>query len=99
LAKENLLNEMGSILDRLSNQARFVLAVINGKLVVAKRKKTDIVTQMRTEGYKAIPKLAKKLDTSNEPGGGNESEEEVEEAAADGQRDSGELGESNSGRT
>ena len=37
--------------ERLSNRARFVLAVTEGELVVAKKKKDDLVRELRGEGY------------------------------------------------
>lgn len=40
--------------DRLSNRARFVLAVAEGELVVAKRKKDDIVRELESSGYVAF---------------------------------------------
>jgi DNA topoisomerase II len=36
---------------RLNNRVRFILAVVGGKLVIAKRKKGDIEAQLEAEGY------------------------------------------------
>lgn len=88
----NLLNEMSAVHDKLSNQARFILAVIAAKLVISRRKKADVVADMRAMDFKPIPKLPKKPDSSNEPEGEEEEEEEVVNAGKDQVgRDSGEL--------
>lgn len=72
--------EMAAVHDKLSNQARFILAVIAGKLTISKRKKADVVMDMRKMEFKPIPKVAKKPDTSNEPEG--DEEEELHDASA-----------------
>lgn len=86
--KENLLRELNTILDRLSNQARFILAVIEGKLVINKRAKKDIVAQMRREGYKPIPKLNKKADGTAVDEDAEEEEEVPEAVGLVGEKDS-----------
>ena len=40
--------------ERLSNRARFVLAVTEGELVVAKKKRDDLVRELRANGYVAF---------------------------------------------
>jgi DNA topoisomerase-2 len=91
--KETMLQEMGDVLDRLTNQARFVLAIISEELKISKRKKADIVAEMRASGYKPIPKAPKKLDARGpeDLDAGHDSEEEVDatEASAATDRDSG----------
>ena len=77
------------MLERLSNQARFVLAIISKELIIEKRRKADIVADMRKQGYKPIPKLPKKPDEVE--AGANESEdEEVPDAQEAGAKDTGE---------
>ena len=44
-------------LDKWSNQARFIKMIIDGKLVVAKRKKVDLIAELKQLGFKAIPKV------------------------------------------
>lgn len=78
--KAHVLHDLNQILERLSNQARFVLAIINKELVIQRRKKADIVADMRKQGYKPIPKLPKK---AGEVDMGEEQEEEEEVPEAD----------------
>jgi DNA topoisomerase-2 len=91
--KAHQLDEMNQILERLSNQARFVLAIISDELKISKRKKADIVVEMRAQGYKPIPKAPKKVDARSpeDADADHESEEEVDldEAGASANRDSG----------
>lgn len=48
---------MSSQLDKLTNQARFILEIIEGKLVVAKKKKRDLVNELKAKNYKPFPKV------------------------------------------
>ena len=45
-------------LDRLSNQARFVKMIIDGKLVVSKKKKQVLVDELKKHGFKQFPKIS-----------------------------------------
>jgi DNA topoisomerase-2 len=56
--KQYLLNEMQRELDKLSNQSRFVQMIIDGKLVVSKKKKSVLVAELHKLNFKPIPKLA-----------------------------------------
>ncbi|KAG9675329.1 type II DNA topoisomerase, partial [Aureobasidium melanogenum] len=56
--KQYLLNEMQKELDKLSNQSRFVQMIIDGKLVVSKKKKSVLVAELHKLNFKPIPKLA-----------------------------------------
>ncbi|KAK5108149.1 DNA topoisomerase 2 [Meristemomyces frigidus] len=56
--KQHMLNEMQKELDRLSNQARFVRMIIDGRLVVSKKKKGVLVSELNKLGFKRIPKIA-----------------------------------------
>ncbi|MCJ1260791.1 DNA topoisomerase 2 [Lobaria immixta] len=56
--KANLLAEMHKDLDKWSNQARFIQMIIDNKLVVSKRKKLDLIAELKQKGFKAIPKTA-----------------------------------------
>lgn len=81
--KEYLLNEMSKELEKLSNQARFIKMIVDGKLVVSKKKKAVLVAELREKGFKAIPKI---LDARKQ--GEFEplvDEDEVAEDAADSQ--------------
>ncbi|RYY35075.1 hypothetical protein EON62_02780, partial [archaeon] len=52
--KEYLLAKLTQEVERLSNRARFVKAVIAGDLVVANRKKHDILAELHDAGYKGF---------------------------------------------
>lgn len=78
--KANQLNEMAAIHDKLSNQARFILSVIAGHLVISKRKKADVVMEMRKMDFKPIPKVAKKPDGTSPDEDVEEEEEEIIDA-------------------
>ncbi|POS85094.1 putative DNA topoisomerase 2 [Erysiphe pulchra] len=41
---------------KLKNQARFVLEIIDNKLVVSRKKKSVLVSELRQRGYEAFPK-------------------------------------------
>ena len=45
-------------LEKLSNQARFIQMIIDGKLVVSKKKKKDLVAELKQKGFKAFAKVA-----------------------------------------
>lgn len=58
-------------LERWSNQARFIQMIVDGKLVVSKKKKLDLIAELKQKGFKAIPKVADatkqgKLESSSE---------------------------------
>ncbi|KAF2493216.1 type II DNA topoisomerase [Lophium mytilinum] len=83
--KAYLLSEMHRELERLSNQSRFIQMIIDGKLVVSKKKKTVLVTELRKLNFKPFPKV---VDAKN--AGEMEQvveEEESEEDAAVGASD------------
>lgn len=45
-------------LEKFTNQARFIQLIIDGKLVVSKKKKLALVTELKKLNFKAIPKVA-----------------------------------------
>ncbi|KAH0559944.1 DNA topoisomerase 2 [Trichoglossum hirsutum] len=55
--KAHQLSEMQKELEKLSNQARFVKMIIDGTLVVAKKKKTDLVAELKQKHFKPFPKV------------------------------------------
>lgn len=57
--KQHVSNEMELELDRLNNQARFVQMIVDKKLVVANRKKEDIVKELRELQFTPFPKSPK----------------------------------------
>lgn len=55
--KKFMLDEMQKELDKFTNQARFVRMIIDGKLVVSKKKKSVLVAELDTHNFKRIPKI------------------------------------------
>lgn len=55
--KQHLLSEMQKELERLSNQARFVTMIIDGKLVVSKKKKGVLVAELQSLKFTRFPKV------------------------------------------
>lgn len=51
------LGKMNTEYRKLKNQARFVLEIIDNKLVVSKKKKPALVAELRKRDYEAFPKL------------------------------------------
>ena len=45
-------------LEKFTNQARFVQMIIDGKLVVSKKKKLALVQELKEKGFKAFSKKA-----------------------------------------
>ncbi|KAK2757563.1 DNA topoisomerase 2 [Arachnomyces sp. PD_36] len=56
--KQWQLSELQKELDKLTNQARFVQMIIDGKLVISKKKKKDLIVELKQKGFKAFPKVA-----------------------------------------
>ena len=55
--RQHLLDVMNRELDKLTNQARFVQMIIDGKLVVSRKKKSALVQELQKLGFKAFPKV------------------------------------------
>lgn len=58
LWKQHQLNELQKHLEKLSNQARFVQMIIDGDLVISKKKKNVLVNELKDKGFKPFPKVA-----------------------------------------
>ncbi|KAI9840189.1 MAG: DNA topoisomerase 2 [Sclerophora amabilis] len=54
--KLHQLSELQVELDRMTNQARFIQMIIDGKLVIAKKKKSDLVSELQKKGFRPFPK-------------------------------------------
>ncbi|BCR82677.1 DNA topoisomerase 2 [Aspergillus chevalieri] len=79
--KQYQLNEMQRELDKLTNQARFVQMIIDGELVVSKKKKNVLIGELKSRGFKPFPKVAEAVKAGEaEP---VVEEEEEEEDAGD----------------
>jgi DNA topoisomerase-2 len=71
---------------KLKNQARFVLEIIDNKLVVSKKKKPVLVAELRKRDYEAFPKI-KDAQASGETDDVVENEDEVGADEDSGARD------------
>lgn len=67
-------------LEKFTNQARFVQMIIDGKLVVSKKKKLALVQELKEKGFKAFPKKAEAIKEGElAPIAENDEEEEEED--------------------
>lgn len=71
---------------KLRNQAKFVMAIIDNKLVVSKKKKPVLVAELRKAGYEAFPK-GKEAKEAGETDDVVENDEEVAADEDSGARD------------
>jgi DNA topoisomerase II len=58
--RSHILKTLQDELDSLDNKQRFILLIIDGKFVVAKRKKAAIIADLRKHGFKAIPRTPRR---------------------------------------
>lgn len=56
--KQHQLSTMQRDLDKLSNQARFIQMIIDGTLVISKKKKSVLVTELKEKGFRPFPKVS-----------------------------------------
>lgn len=70
--KLHLISKLTEEFEKLDNKARFIKSVINGSLVVANRKKSDLLNELKSAGYKSFSE--KKAKTGED---GEEEEEET----------------------
>ena len=74
---------MNTQLEKLSNQARFIQMIIDGKLVIAKKRKRDLVTELKERNFKPFPKIADATkDGEVEPAMEDRDEDEEVDTAA-----------------
>ncbi|CAA20107.1 DNA topoisomerase II [Schizosaccharomyces pombe] len=57
--KEHMVNELEKRFDRFSNQARFIHMIIEGELVVSKKKKKDLIVELKEKKFQPISKPKK----------------------------------------
>lgn len=57
-------------LDKWSNQARFIQMIIDGQLVVSKKKKVDLVAELKSKGFMplSVASSANKMEEDEEEG-------------------------------
>ena len=56
--KAHQLAELNRELTKMTNQARFIQMIIDGKLVVSKKKKVVLVEELKKLGFTPFPKVA-----------------------------------------
>ena len=72
-------------LEKFTNQARFILMIIDGKLVVSKKKKLVLVMELKKVGFKTFPKVTdaiKEGELAPIAENDEETEEDVETGAS-----------------
>lgn len=77
--KQWMLAQLQRELDKLTNQARFIQYIIDGKLVISKKRKAQLVDELREKDFKPIPKssdIAKQGKTTSLAQEEDESEDE-----------------------
>lgn len=83
--KQYLLSEMQRALDRLTNQARFVQMIIDGKLVISKKAKKALMQELRDLKFKPIStkQVTDVVEKEQDQNRNDESEDEETEIGAD----------------
>ena len=64
--KEDLLSKLSEDYKKVDNKVRFILAIINDELIINKRKKVDLIQQLRDDDYYPIPPKSKNHASSND---------------------------------
>lgn len=78
--KEFLVEELKTVYERLSNQARFVQMIVSRQLIVNNRKRADLVAELREKDFRPFPK-AKKAKVVGEV---NDEEQDPDDVEAEG---------------
>nr|KMM63719.1 DNA topoisomerase 2 [Coccidioides posadasii RMSCC 3488] len=82
--KQHLLAQLHKELDKFTNQARFVQMIIDGKLVISKKRKPKLIEELKEKGFKPIPKAVDAAkEGENEPAVEEEESEEDEQLSSD----------------
>ncbi|XP_030002971.1 DNA topoisomerase 2-beta isoform X2 [Sphaeramia orbicularis] len=87
LRKDWLLGSLGAEASKLSNQARFVLEKIEGKITIENKSKRDLIRMLVQKGYESDPVAAwtKAQEKAQEDDSdGNESDSSVDSGSASG---------------
>ncbi|TFK40935.1 DNA topoisomerase [Crucibulum laeve] len=74
--KDYMANDLQTVFEKYTNQARFVQMIISKELVVSNRKKAEIVIDLRKHKFRTFPKVA----TAKVYGETEDAEEDEEEA-------------------
>lgn len=62
---------------KLENKVRFIIAVVNGEIIVSNRKRADLFVELQRKGFTPFPKKTKAVEP--EVAGANDEAEETEE--------------------
>ena len=81
--KEWLLADMNKVLKRLTNQARFVQMIIDGKLVISKKKKAVLIAELKKLGFDGFPKVQDAAKQGEDAPVVEEEDDAEEEAVTD----------------
>ncbi|KAH7135608.1 DNA topoisomerase [Dendryphion nanum] len=82
--KSHQLSEMQKELEKLSNQSRFIQMIIDGKLIVSKKKKAVLVAELQKLGFTPYAKVADaKKAGEDEDAAEDEADGDVEAGAND----------------
>merc|ERR1719265_836810 len=80
--KKYLVDKITREKEILSNKARFILMVVKGELELRKRKKADLLKELRDRKFPPWSELEDKSSKPNEPKKKNDEDEEEEEDAS-----------------
>uniref|UniRef100_A0A673BGD1 DNA topoisomerase 2 n=1 Tax=Sphaeramia orbicularis TaxID=375764 RepID=A0A673BGD1_9TELE len=83
LRKDWLLGSLGAEASKLSNQARFVLEKIEGKITIENKSKRDLIRMLVQKGYESDP-VAAWTKAQEKVHDGNESDSSVDSGSASG---------------
>ncbi|KAJ2232196.1 DNA topoisomerase 2 [Coemansia sp. RSA 485] len=75
LRKENMAEKLGRDLQVADNRARFVMEIIQKKLIVNNRKRKDLIKELRDRDYAPMPKKTKAV-VAGDPDSGESGEPE-----------------------
>ncbi|KAF1977580.1 type II DNA topoisomerase [Bimuria novae-zelandiae CBS 107.79] len=78
--KAHQLEQLNKELIKMTNQARFIQMIIDGKLIVSKKKKAVLVEELRKLGFTPFPKVAD-AKTAGEQEDAQDDEESARDAA------------------
>lgn len=88
LRKDWLVGSLGAESAKLSNQARFVLEKIEGKISIENKSKRDLIRMLVQKGYESDPVVAwnkaQEKSLGDEDGDGNDSDSSVDSGSSSG---------------
>ncbi|CAM9132193.1 unnamed protein product [Discosporangium mesarthrocarpum] len=79
--KVNLLSRMQREWSKLDNKVRFILAVVEGRLVVSNRRKADLLSELQEEGYDTF--FPERTSAGTQVAGGSDGQDTDDEGGDD----------------